>query len=269
MNPHLSIITEMEKIRPDLRDTVFTAHEFPNGRAIHIEFPTSYSMNMTMIRVQEFYESPHPTIQGRRFDLEDYMDIYAATEHKEWSGLGWLWLYGAWLRRRNPTVKGFDYLTRVLGTNFPGYVFSDFVGAHRVDDSLRTREVWLESQISVCLDCPDIYYLDPEEMAAKVPGYYVIGTYKGDRDAKGTLAHELAHARYFLDPEYNAAVTSLVVKNWSPRLEKALRKRGYDASTDIDEMHAFALTGWPEWFPWYMRDKQARKLRRLLKHLVS
>jgi len=184
MNPHLALITAIEKAHPDLRDAVFTAHEFPSGWAIHIEFPTSYSMNMTMLRFQEFYESPFP--------------------------------------------------------------------------SIRAREEWLESQISVCLGVTDICDED-------APEFYVIGTYKGNRNAKSTLAHEMAHARYFLDPEYNAVVTSLVIKNWSKALERALRKRGYDASTYIDEMHAFALTGWGEWFPWYLRDKAARRLRRVLR----
>lgn len=260
------VIATAEKDRPDLADTVVTPYTFPAGTAFHFEFPTSYSMNMTMVRFQEFYESAHPSIQGRRFSLEQYMDIYARTEHKEWYGLG---LLGWWLRRRNPTVKGFDYLTRVLGTNVPGYAMSDFIDLHVKEETLRDREAWMEAVLKQKLGVDDIttIYADvgPGSPVWERPFFYVIGTYKGDRDAKGTLAHELAHARFYLDDEYRTAATILVMKNWSPALEKALRARGYAPDTDIDEMHAFALTGWAEWFPWHKRDKMARNLRRALR----
>ena len=40
--------------------------------------PDSYDLTMTFCRVQEFYESPHKHIRGKKFKLLDFMKDYAA-----------------------------------------------------------------------------------------------------------------------------------------------------------------------------------------------
>lgn len=61
----------------------------------HLKFPNQYLMNSTLVRMQEYYESPK--FKGKTFTLEDFMDWYV--DHD--------------------VNKRFDYFTEVRGMNFP------------------------------------------------------------------------------------------------------------------------------------------------------
>lgn len=56
----------------------------------HLSFPNQYAIASTMLRFQEHYESPE--FRGKIFDLETYMDWYAAkydgafTYYQDWNG---------------------------------------------------------------------------------------------------------------------------------------------------------------------------------------
>src|SRR5271157_5489607 len=57
----------------------------------HLIFKTRYEMCSTMMRLQEFYESPYKNVKGKYFTLEEYMDTYAKdfgnfTYTEAWSG---------------------------------------------------------------------------------------------------------------------------------------------------------------------------------------
>lgn len=60
------------------------------GEGVYLlRFQTQYEMTATFLRVQEHYESPR--FHGQIFDLEEYMDWYAAengnfTYYEDWSG---------------------------------------------------------------------------------------------------------------------------------------------------------------------------------------
>ena len=65
-----------------------------------LKFPNQYEL--TMIRLQEFYESPYKNIRGKHFTLEQYMDAYA--KHK----------------------GNFTYCSDWNGFNIPSIVIQDF-----------------------------------------------------------------------------------------------------------------------------------------------
>lgn len=67
----------------------------------HLQFPTNYLMNATLIRFQEYYESPK--FKGKPFTLEEYMDWYVLAEEGK-----------------------FDYFEWVEGVNIPTSVLVDF-----------------------------------------------------------------------------------------------------------------------------------------------
>ena len=89
-------------------------------KAIHFEFKSFYDMNMTFIRMQEFYECPSNKIKGKVFTLEEYMDWYAGK-------------YG-----------DFDYLDTVVGMNLRKKVIEKFT---ELFEDLRSREMWALEQI--------------------------------------------------------------------------------------------------------------------------
>lgn len=69
---------------------------------------------------------------------------------------------------------------------------------------------------------------------------YVIGVVKGD---DSTLAHELAHARFYLDTSYRDKITSIL--NASTQLEPLkthLLAESYHPKVLIDEIQAYLLT---------------------------
>lgn len=69
------------------------------------------------------------------------------------------------------------------------------------------------------------------------PCYYVIGT-----DDDSVIGHELAHAMFFLCPDYAAAVRA-VIETANVGYWVALRQMGYDDTTIPDEINAYVLTG--------------------------
>lgn len=68
----------------------------------HLKFPNQYLMNSTLVRMQEYYESPK--FKGKIFTLEEFMDWYV--DHD--------------------VFKRFDYFTEVRGMNFPFCVLDKF-----------------------------------------------------------------------------------------------------------------------------------------------
>lgn len=69
----------------------------------YVEFTDSSDMCMTMIRLQEFYESPFKNIRGKAFTLEEYVSTYIEVHGK------------------------FDYETKWNGFNVPDYAIREFI----------------------------------------------------------------------------------------------------------------------------------------------
>ncbi len=77
--------------------------------------------------------------------------------------------------------------------------------------------------------------------------FYIIGTpHNGDPE---TLEHEIAHAFYFLDPDYRKTVDAIVKQLDRRNKQRAitlLRKDQYHPAVFRDEIQAYLLS--PEWF---------------------
>ncbi len=241
MNPIVKLMDKWEAWRkpaPMNEGEVTTSQPIPG--CVLLTFPNSFMMNWWMFRIQEFYESPE--FAGKYFTTKRYMAWYAALEHNR--------------KKKSPNISGFDYLTRVIGLNIPGISFSAFFGEFEEHNDVRSEEYTLRRLVMAELNV---------SKANLLLDFYVIGTFPTTCKEDDALAHEIMHARYYLDDDYRATVQELVFKHWSPALQKALLKRGYCNEVLIDEMHAFCLDGHSSWFPLWRRDKEARNLQRALR----
>lgn len=211
-------------------------------RTLLIRFANSFEMNMTMVRLQEFAEGPVHT--GQVFTLEEYMNWYAYNEHKK--------------NKKAPLELGFDYLTRGIGCNVTDRNVDAFFALY-TEDMLSERERWLCDTVT--------------RWATSIggPPYYLITYYGGTkltRDERETIQHEVAHVRFAMDLEYRNKAMEIIRRYPCPSLYDACRKRGYGEHVVLDEAHAFALTGWPKWYPWYQRPPLAYRLKRALREAL-
>jgi hypothetical protein len=71
--------------------------------------------------------------------------------------------------------------------------------------------------------------------------FYVIGV--SAPFSRGELWHELAHALYFVRPEYRSAVADAMKHHDTSSLESALYRSGYGRHVLKDEAHCYLLTG--------------------------
>jgi len=169
----------------------------------HLEFPNLYLMNATLIRFQEYYESPK--FKGKAFDLEDFMDWYADREGK------------------------FDYFETIEGMNFPIQMMDDM--GKTVDCPFERKEglVWdyFEND-SIYEDGYIIATAKTSMMGAKAHEiahgmYYLIPAYR----------REITKAMN----------RTLIYKSAVKTLQKALSPNCYHRSMYKDECHAHLIDG--------------------------
>jgi hypothetical protein len=194
----------------------------PMHRVLHVEIPDKYDLAMTFLRMQEWYESPK--FHHKNFSLEEYMRWYskaygkgAFTYPKDWSGFN---VPGeaaiAVLQHMAPLSDAEEKLLyRVIER---GYITEP--------DPCRKGGTWDQ-------------YLLPEP-------FYMVGTHaKAD---PSDLPHEKSHGRFCVEPAYRTTVLRVLRRHDTGKLAKHLLKMGYSKWTLEDEIHAYALTGWPEGF---------------------
>ncbi len=134
---------------------------------VSMVFPTQYECNATMIRIQEFYESPYKNIRGKHFSLETYMDLYAKEN------------------------GNFTYFSDWKGFNIPGHIIQNFFDLF--GDLSRKEEKFLETvspfiksntRFYVIATCKEFEKnVIPHELAHAM--YYLNSDYKTEVD--GTL----------------------------------------------------------------------------------
>jgi len=171
-----------------------------------VESITQYDMCSMFLRPQEFYESPYDEIQGKYFKLEQYMDIYAEDK-------------GA-----------FTYYTDWAGFNIPSTFFRKFFEVFSYD--LSKKEIALFQGIN-------------RLRTNLESGFYVIGACK-EKKNQDVIAHEIAHANWFLYPDYKEKMINLINEIPCKLYDKAsdtLRNLGYTDSVIIEEIHAYIATG--------------------------
>jgi hypothetical protein len=123
-----------------------------------------------------------------------------------------------------------DYFFQWSGFNVPGNVFNSWVS---------------------CIDTNNFTYMEHDlingvwDNANIHEDFYIIGAKKGD---KITLHHEMAHALYYLDFAYRFEMnrlTDVIKQNYKKqykKLNKELKKMGYNKSVVDDEIQAYLAT---------------------------
>jgi len=175
-----------------------------------VETETQYELAMMFIRIQEYYESPFEEIRGRTFTLEDYMDRYAKEE------------------------GNFTYTVDWNGFNVPGNIVRKFFNPQMYETSF-----WCDySKKEIALKAA----LVKEDLLSSDKKFYLLGTHK---EEERILDHELAHALWYLIPDYQKAQTENIFKipvNEGLDIEKSLLKEGYASEVVLDETQAYLAT---------------------------
>jgi len=169
---------------------------------IHIRFDNQYEMTSTMVRMQEFYESPYQEIRGHYFTLDKFMDVYT----------------------KNNKKSVFTYFTDWMGFNLPDKTIRKFIVKYLF--RLREKEVNLLNKI-------------PISMLLGFKKFYLIATCHDD-----DVEHELAHAYFYLNYDYQFEMVTLISKLSPKKLEywfNHLTKKGYCKEVFYDEIQAYSI----------------------------
>ena len=126
--------------------------------------------------------------------------------------------FKAWYMKENKT-KAFTYYTDWAGYNFPDTALNVFQQG-------RFKEI-TEAEKSIL------------KRFSQVKGrFYVIGSKSGDDE---TFRHEMAHAFYYLEPEYRKKAEFIVNSHDTKAIKKWLKGQGYDDDVIIDEIQAHSV----------------------------
>ena len=203
---------------------------------IHIDFKSRYLLASSFMRMQEFYESPYPEIQGKYFTIEQYMDRYAKD------------------------MGNFTYTRDWSGFNIPGHVMKAFLKTFEYKEGL--------------LHSPEFFQKELKLINAVYPflksrdKIYVIGTFK---NKVGVLQHELAHAFYYLDENYAKEMDDAVNElPYMAKIVRKLEKMGYGKNVLYDEIQAYLSTSSPEYLKNSFKiSNPPKKLRKIFKRKVK
>lgn len=172
-------------------------------------YPTQYDLCMSLVRMQEFYESPK--FKGKYFTLEEYIDYWC----KEFGN------------------GSFTYPSTWNGFNLPSETLKEWVGTFYFD--IRARELAVFKAIEKLL------IKDGDDGFSK---YYVIAVHEesSKKEMDQAKEHETAHALYYLYPEYKESCKRLLDKISRRKYiddRKFLLKTGYCNSVLDDELQSY------------------------------
>lgn len=174
-----------------------------------VEIEGNNELAYTFLRVQEFYESVNPEIQGKKFTWKQYVDWYSSQSK----------------------TGNFSYGEDWRGFNVPSDAIYD---CYNLNTERTEYDLFFLSLVK------KIEEKIKEEGLEK---FYLIGARKGDAR---TLDHEIAHGFFTVNPEYKQEMLELIntlpyeVVNY---LETYLAELGYASSVHKDEIQAYMSTG--------------------------
>lgn len=178
-----------------------------------LEFKNAYDLSMTFLRCQEFYESPK--FRNKFFTLSDFMAWYSKTQG----------------------FDAFTYPTDYVGFNLPSRVIVTVMSKLKVE----RYDVWTPYDQLMF----DTWGKIVKDLPNGNETFYLIGVMKPDDD-KHTFNHEVAHALFTTNPEYQRTMGHLI--NALPEqvwqiMKKKLKSRGYASNVYDDEAQAYLATG--------------------------
>lgn len=190
-----------------------------------LEFKNAYDLSMTFLRCQEYYESPK--FKNKFFTLSDFMEWYSKK-----FGEG-----------------SFTYPVDYVGFNLPSRVIVSVIYKLKIDK----YDVWTPYDQLMY----DTIGTIVKELPNGGESFYLIGIVKDPSD-KTTLPHELAHALFTTNNEYQRTmgrlINALPEKIWRS-MKRKLKARGYASNVYDDETQAYLATGLHQ----SMKNKGTRK----------
>ncbi|MEI7480113.1 MAG: hypothetical protein WCJ59_00610 [bacterium] len=169
---------------------------------ILLVFNSRRDVSSTLLRFQEYYESPE--FKNKFFSLKEFKTWYIKNSKDG---------------KRN---KKFTYYEDWGGFNIPGESFKPFL-LGRFDPLTAKEKRILEIVRGVN---------NP---------FYVIGVFgDGNVVKKHFIDHELKHALFYTNAEYKKEVLAVLSGHNFSEVEKKLGNKGYNKSVFIDEIHAYA-----------------------------
>jgi len=174
--------------------------------------PDKYHRAMTFCRVQEYYESPSPSIHGKRFSLWDYMN---------------------WYHRRYK--KGFSYGHDWSGFNIPSAVAVECMQKNGMGKKARRFETPYDKVMHDIL-----------QKTGWQKNIYLVAS----AATKGsTFRHEVCHGLYHTDAAYRHRMDTLTNSLPAPirqALTDRLKEMGYGKKVIKDEIQAYLQYGYDD-----------------------
>lgn len=190
----------------EIQKEPFTLNQIlPN--VFYFAFENQKELNMTLCRMQEFYESPYEHIINQYFDWPTFLDSYT------------------------PETGKFNYFELWQGFNVPGHAVIGFINHFEKDFSPREKK-FVEAIVNS---------IDPEKK------FYLIATKKGAEDTiQHEVAHAMyyGNAEYKKDMD---KVTATLPQDFYNNFQATLLKLGYNEVVTKDEIQAYLSTSTPEY----------------------
>ena len=179
----------------------------------HVRCGTRFDLGMLFLRSQEFYESQNEDFKGKSFTILDFMRWYS----KDFS-----------------RSSSFTYPSDWSGYNVPGLVSIKATGiAFEIGDANIYDRTMRSINSKALNECGTNFYL-----------VGTTGNFGDVSDPDSILAHEMAHALYYLDAEYKSSADKLVDKyRHTEALFESIRENGYHDDVADDEFQAYMVSG--------------------------
>lgn len=177
----------------------------------HISYPTKYLLNASIIRIEELYDRGDVD-----YSYEELMDLVATK-------------YGA-----------FTYFEDYNGFLLSDDYFKTFY--KKTSRKLSKKEKYLKDILENEFEL-NLHFNSKDE-------FYVMFTHQDDPEIESTINHEMCHALYYCDSEYEKAANELINKIPKPTLRqinKILKKMEYDKYTITTEINSFLSTSQYSW----------------------
>ncbi len=175
-----------------------------------VPFINQKLLTTTFFRLQEYYESPHWWIRGRKFSVEEFIYTHLSD------------------------AGNIEYFNFWSGFNVPSHIVNEFFSLYAPDE-LTFNERLLKCTIDTAFDGRDD------------KTFYLIGVLAGDKE---TLNHEIIHAKYHSNSAYRNQVNEIIVgmpNAGYALLSNHLRSMGYCEDVINDEINAYLGTSKEKW----------------------
>ena len=173
---------------------------------------STVDLGMLFLRPQEFYESSNPAFKGRAFTVTDFMR----------------WYINSTAADNTPCSHHFSYFEDFTGYNIPGDAVLEYLQL-----PLPELSVW-DTRFA------RIATVIQQHQRGR---FYIIGALNAKMSV---IAHELAHAMYYLLPDYRTqmdAHMAALPADAQDVISSALTKSGYSSTVLLDETQAYMATG--------------------------